>query len=377
MNSGDSADDGDGPQASASIKKVEPMKKYLLALAAFVGAGTVSAQSSVTIFGVVDAAYRSATTSGVGTTNSVISGGFSSSRYGFRGQEDLGGGLSASFWLESFLAVDTGAATPAGFQRRSTVSLSGSDWGEVRLGRDYTPTHSNWSRYDPFNYVGIGAVQLLILSATGTTPVTAAFGANPNTVQRIGNGIQYILPRNAWGIDGGLVYAFGEGGTAANDQHNGKGARIGYASGPILVSFAHMRTSNNLTTGDFKDTALAGSYNTGFLSVSGGVRRLQYLNSKQNNYLLAASMPLGVHELKASWNRAVFGGSVGAVSIANDRADQYAVGYVYNLSKRSRLYATYAKINNKGNARFVIQGALAGAAGARSSGFETGINHEF
>lgn len=366
-----------GPQASTRIKKAEPMKKYVFALAAFVAAGTVTAQSSVTVFGVVDAAYRFANTSGVGSTNSIISGGFSSSRYGFRGREDLGGGLSASFWLESFLNVNTGAATPAGFQRRSTVSLAGSDWGEVRLGRDYTPTHTSWSRYDPFGYVGIGAVQLLILSATGTTPVTAAFGTNPNTVQRIGNGVQYILPRNAWGIEGALVYAFGEGGTAANDQHNGKGARIGYESGPVSVSLAHMRTSNNLTTGDFKDTALAGSFNADFVRVSGGVRRLQYLNSKQNNYLVAASIPLGVHELKASWNRAAFGGSVGAVSIANDRTDQYAVGYVYNLSKRSRLYATYAKINNKGKARFVIAGALDGTAGARSSGLETGINHEF
>jgi predicted porin len=353
-------------------------RKKLIALAVAALAGAASAQtSSLTVFGVADAAVRRANTDGVGGITSLVSGSYSSARFGFRGVEDLGGGLSASFWLESFLNLDSGAITPAGFQRRSTVSLASRNWGELRLGRDYTPTHSSWARYDPFGYVGIGAVQLLILSATGNTPVTYAFGANPNTVQRVSNGVQYFLPRNDWGVEGQIVHAFREGGTTANDQHQTTGGRIGVTKGAFSVSLAHMRTHNDLTFGYFKDTALAGSFDAGVARVSGGIRRLEYLSAKQDNYLLAAVVPLGVHELKASWNRADMSGAVRNTSIENDRADQYAVGYVYNLSKRSRLYATYATIHNKGGSRFVVPGAPAGTAGATSKGVEMGVNHDF
>ncbi|XAH24198.1 porin [Xylophilus sp. GW821-FHT01B05] len=340
-------------------------------------AGSACAQSSVTIFGVVDAAMRSAHTDNAGHVNSLVSGAYSSSRFGFRGQEDLGGGLSASFWLESFLNTDTGTTTPAGFQRRSTVSLSQRDWGELRLGRDYTPTHSNWARFDPFGYVGLGAVQLFALSATGNTPATAAFGTAPNTIQRANNGVQYLLPRNAWGLEGGLAANFGENGTAANDQHKSGGGRLGINLGPVFVSAATFNTHDDKTVGAFKDSALAASYDASLVRISGGVRRFEYQAARQNNYLLAAVIPVGVQEFKFSWNRASMDGRVGTVNISNDRADQFAVGYVYHLSKRTHAYTTLATIRNKGNSRFVVPGAPAGAAGVTSRGFELGVNHEF
>jgi predicted porin len=341
-------------------------------------ATTASAQSSLAVFGVADAAIRNAKSGPGGSVTQMVSGAYSSSRWGLRGQEDMGGGLRASFWLESFLSLDTGAITPQGFQRRSTVSLSDTSWGELRMGRDYTPTHSNWARFDPFGYVGIGAVQLFSLSATGNTPVTAAFGANPNTVQRANNGVQYLLPGNAWGLEGGLVYNFGEGGKAADDQHQSVGGRLGVKLGPVFVSGAMFNTKNDLTKGDtFKDSALAASYELPLVRISGGIRRFTFGGSRQNNLLLAAVVPVGVQEFKASWNRASMGGKVGATSIENDRADQFAVGYVYHLSKRSHLYSTVAVMKNKGNARFVVPGAPAGTAGVSSRGLEFGMNHEF
>lgn len=340
-------------------------------------AGHACAQSSVTLFGVVDSAVRSASTSGVGRVNGLVSGAYSSSRFGFRGQEDLGGGLAASFWLESFLNVDAGTTTPAGFQRRSTVSLSDRTWGELRLGRDYTPTHSNWARFDPFGYVGLGAVQLFALSAAGNTPVTAAFGAAPNTVQRASNGVQYLLPRNAWGVEGGITTTFAENGTAANDQHKSNGGRLGITLGPVFVSAATFKTQNDRTIGAFKDSAFAASWNASFVRLSAGVRRFEYQNATQNNYLLGAVFPVGVQEFKVSWNRADFGGRVGNVSIEDNRADQLALGYVYHLSRRTHLFSTVSSIRNKGNSRFVVPGAPAGTAGAKSHGIELGINHEF
>src|ERR1700761_382453 len=152
------------------------MKKSLVALAALAVAGVASAQSSVTLFGVVDASItgfrvQSQTPFGVTVTknqNTLSNSGENSSRLGFRGTEDLGGGLAASFWLEAGLNNNdgTGAATGGGldFNRRSTVSLSGA-FGEVRLGRDYTPTFWNDTVFDPFGTNGVGTN--LITNASG------------------------------------------------------------------------------------------------------------------------------------------------------------------------------------------------------------------
>lgn len=353
--------------------------KTSIPLALAVLAGSAGAQSSsVVVFGVVDAAVRQANTNAVGGITSLVSGAYSSSRWGFRGQENLGGGLSASFWLESFLNIDTGTQTPAGWQRRSTLSLTSNTLGEIRMGRDYTPTHQNWARFDPFGYVGIGSNQLLILSATGNTPATSAFGANPNDIQRANNGLQYLLPKNPLGVEGGVVVTAREGGLSANDQHKAWGGRLGVSFGPAFVQAAALTTHDSSATSAFKDMGLAGSYTTSYVRLSGGVRRLAYKTSAQNNFLVGMVFPVGVHEIKASWNRAQMHGNVGTVNIDKDRTDQYAVGYVYNLSKRSRLFATAGMMRNAGNARFVIPGAPAATRGGLTSrGFEAGMNHEF
>jgi predicted porin len=132
------------------------MKKSLLALAALTAfAGAASAQSSVTLFGIVDAGVARLSAGGK-TKTGMTNSGYNSSRLGFRGVEDLGGGLQAGFWLEGQLTNDDGnAAGKLNFQRRSTVSLMGG-FGEIRLGRDYTPTFWNTTVYDPFGTNGVG-----------------------------------------------------------------------------------------------------------------------------------------------------------------------------------------------------------------------------
>ena len=126
------------------------MKKSLVALAALAVVSAASAQSSVTLFGVVDAMVGSYKTDSIGTATKMNTSGLSSSRLGFRGVEDLGGGMSAGFWLEAGINPDSGigqgsttnnqaSTTNNGglvFNRRSTLSLMGG-FGEVRLGRDY------------------------------------------------------------------------------------------------------------------------------------------------------------------------------------------------------------------------------------------------
>ena len=137
------------------------MKKTLIALAVLAAAGAASAQSSVVLFGIVDATIAHGS-GNVSNKTFLTNSGYNSSRLGFRGVEDMGGGMNAGFWLEAGLSNDDGqgagtnsnnqaagsGASVAGrqgltFNRRSTVSLGGS-WGEIRLGRDYTPQF--WSR---------------------------------------------------------------------------------------------------------------------------------------------------------------------------------------------------------------------------------------
>ena len=131
------------------------MKKSLLALAALTAfAGVASAQSSVTLFGLVDLNVRGVD-NGIGTRSTLNQDGLGSSQIGFRGVEDLGGGLKAGFWIEGGMSPDTGG-TGQNWQRRSTVSLMGG-FGEIRLGRDYTPTFWNHTVFDPFGTNGVGS----------------------------------------------------------------------------------------------------------------------------------------------------------------------------------------------------------------------------
>lgn len=124
-----------------------------IAVAALIAlAPSAWAQSSVTVFGVADLAARSVSSEGTGATRSLTSGGNSTSRIGFRGVEDLGGGLSAGFHLEAGMSLDTGSSVSATqfFDRRSTVSLTSRALGEVRAGRDYVPTYVSWTPLRPF-----------------------------------------------------------------------------------------------------------------------------------------------------------------------------------------------------------------------------------
>ncbi len=143
------------------------MKKSSFILGALCAlTGAAFAQSSVTIFGVVDLNARYIKNGDVKTKQLGFDG-LSASRLGFRGIEDLGGGLKAGLWIESALNPDTGT-TPARFwHRRSTVSLLGG-FGELRLGRDLVPTHTAWGGIDSYGGLGLGDPGILPLLRGGS-----------------------------------------------------------------------------------------------------------------------------------------------------------------------------------------------------------------
>ncbi len=338
-----------------------------------------AAQSNINISGILDLAARSVSNQGVGSMTSMVSGSNSTSRLIFSGREDLGGGLSAGFHLEHGLLADTGSQAATKFwDRRSTVSLAHKTLGELRLGRDFVPTYSNWSRYDPFAYVGVARTANLV-SASPVGPIRAAFGSNANTTVRSDNALQLLLPAGLAGLEGGLMLAPGEGGAVASGLAKLVGLRLGYAGQGFGVSAARTTSQNSQTTsGKFHDTAVGGHVDLANLRLSGAWREFRLTTSKQTLLLLGATASFGLHEFKASWTRADMSGQVGATAIGANDASQWGLGYVYNLSKRTALYASAAQINNAGAARFVISdGAPGMVAGGRSRGYEAGLRHRF
>ncbi len=340
------------------------MKKSLLALAALTAfAGVASAQSSVTAFGIVDLAARNVKNGNAGSIKSLSPAGQATSRLGFRGIEDLGGGLRAGFWLEGQLDPDTGG-TGYNFARRSTVSLMGS-FGEIRLGRDLNPSYTSIGAFDPFNYVGVASIANIrgqFVSLGGAT-----------TGVRTSNSIAYYLPAMG-GLYGAFMVGAGEG-TTGNKY---MGGRLGYAAGPLNVSVATAKTSKTGTmVDDLTSTNVGASFNFGFATIGAAYEKSDYSTLDSKLATIYTTVPMGKGVFKAQYSRS--GGST------NYDATQFGLGYVYSLSKRTSLYTNYGSINNEGNAagtvgaNFTSSGT--GPAGMRrgqtSTGYEFGVRHDF
>lgn len=360
------------------------MKKSLIALAVLAAAGTASAQSSVTLFGVVDAALQHVSHSGGASGTRMVQGQNTRSNFGLRGTEDLGGGMAASFWIEADVAVDdgtggatntnnqstgaAGGATGLVFNARSTVSLSGG-WGEVRLGRDYTPAFRSISAFDPFGTRGSGTNQ--ILNSTGVL-------ANAQTSVRASNSIGYFLPAMG-GAYGEFKYWLGENasnagtppGTTSKDGR-GAGLRLGYASGPFNVAIAYDRTK--YAAGDYTQSNIGGSWDFGMAKVMAVVERDKSGPVTGKGYELGGIVPVGAGDIKLSFARYRTDATA-----ANPTAKKLALGYVHNLSKRTALYVTYARVRNSGGSAAPVQNGAFGAPAANgsSTGYDLGLKHSF
>lgn len=358
------------------------MKKSLLALAALgMFAGAASAQSSVTLFGIVDAGVARLTqksTTGSKSVTGMTNSGLNSSRLGFRGVEDLGGGLRAGFHIEGQLFNDTGTGSSAtagyDFQRRSTVSLMG-NFGEVRLGRDYTPTFSNVSAYDPFGTNGVGTSM--------ATSMLNGLGIATQGNTRVNNSIGYWLPSNLGGFVGNLIYSLPENTSGTRKANQYFGFRAGYAAGPLSVTGAYGDNTSALEANDVKYMSVGASYDAGVVKPMGyWAREKADGGARIDAFLLGVTVPLGQGELRASAARYDIKKDAQGLNRRNDW-DKYAIGYGYNLSKRTQLYGTYAMVRNKnGQTKLVTNNGLAFTGvtplgGKNATGLEAGIRHSF
>lgn len=326
-------------------------------------AGAAQAQSSVTITGNIDVNVR--TVRNNDTVHTISTNGPSASNISFRGVEDLGGGLKASFWLESTVGADTGAGGgPNGllWDRKATLGLQGTQWGELRMGRDYVATYANISRYDPLKANGVG-------NANNLEPTTNSLGSTASTLLRSNNTISYFTPSTLGGFFAHAMYAPGE--TTGNRY---RGLRVGYAAGKAEIAVSYGATVGDAAGNEFKVVNIGGVYDFGFIRPMAFWQKGTYLARRQDNYLVGAIVPTGVGEVRFSYQNA---DQSGAGTDAND-AKQMAVSYFHPLSKRTALYATVSKVSNSGTQTYRASGSGGPLApGGNSTGTEFGIQHSF
>lgn len=352
------------------------MKKTLLALSLLAGfAGAAAAQSTVTLFGIVDANLRRIDND-VAKVNQLGTDGLSSSRLGFRGTEDLGGGLKAGFWLEAALNPDEGTTNSSGkfWHRRATVSLE-SPLGEVRLGRDFAPTYTGISDFDAFGDNGVGKFSNLQSRLTATAAPATPGAAVVNTNSRLDNEVQYFLPKDIGGVYGVVAVAAGEG-TIGNKY---VGGRVGYQGFGLNVSVSYGETNATAADDKYKLGTLGASYDFGFLRLMGSYTNIKLLTREEKLAVLGLTAPVGSGVIRASVGKAdLSGGAAGTNTADNADATLFAVGYVHNLSKRTALYGTYSQIDNEGAQTMGVGSTTPALPGGRkSTGIEFGLRHSF
>lgn len=351
------------------------MKHTLIALAALTCAATASAQSSVTLFGVLDASITRLSSDTANNTG-MANGELSSSRLGFRGTEDLGGGLKAGFWLEGSIGVDNGGSSYR-FDRRSTVSLLG-HFGEIRLGRDKLASYLNIEAFDPFGDIGVGGNGLNNMLGSATGAEGTAEGSHP---KRSSNILSYISP-NYGGFHGQLQYSFGERPSNQGNSDRGKAitGRLGYQAGNLDVALGYGEMSGGTDTVEttYKAYNLGASYDFGMVKPMLLLASERGAGRRVDAWTLGAVAPLGAAgEVRVAWTR------FNTKNVTAGDTDKLAIGYVHKLSKRTAMYAMVARVSNEDNATrgfATSSSALTSptiTAGDSATGYSVGVRHTF
>ena len=355
-----------------------PLRRVAVAAAVLLAnMSSVHAQSTVTLYGVVDAGilYTSKTLSlstgqNAGHQVSMITGGHTPSLFGLKGTEDLGGGIKALFALESGIDVSNGGFADSNgnlFGRQAWVGLS-SDYGVVKAGVQYSPFALSLIATDArdASYFGSG-VPIYV----GSVGVTGIFNANA---------ISYTTPTIA-GFQGSAMLALG--GIAGNFQAGHQySASLNYSFGPALISAAMYSgnaggtasTTPVPSTVQFTGRTIGGSYRYDRLTVKAGFV----------NYKVAGSFDNRVYEGGAAYALTpalTIDAGAWYTSDGNDTSNHSilaATGVVYSLSKATSLYGQFAYVNNHGkmNTGVSTNGALYGVSGT-TIGATAGIRHLF
>ncbi|MDI3509770.1 porin [Hydrogenophaga bisanensis] len=288
------------------------MKKTLIALAAVAVSGAAMAQSSVTLYGIADVVIHK----DKGESAKMSSGGVSTSRWGIKGSEDLGGGLKANFNFEQGLNLTDGSLRGDGFNRQAFVGFSGG-FGEVKLGK-------MWNAYDDI----VGATSPLFdagaLTTNNIAPSYVLEAGNPN------NAVYYATP-SFGGFSGAVSTTFKTGATNArvNAFH------VKYEGGPVFVGVAYEQQKDD--TGDLaKLTRVSGSYDFGAAKLLASYGQVKDVSK---DFTLGVDVPLSsALVLSAGLTRVDVDGEDG-------NPTRFGMAVNYALSKRTSVYTGFNKDN--------------------------------
>ncbi len=363
------------------------MKKLLIASAALaMVAGTVQAQSSVTISGRIDQSIGSYKTEAANTGASrVNSNTYATSRLTFAGTEDLGGGMRAGFFLETGTVPDTGKGTAASaantlFDRESNMFISGG-FGEIRIGKittDFTDSdvfvNATTSHVAGMNQALVGSA---IDGSNTRVKVESASGDSAN------NTIQYTFPVFN-GIKAQVFRSESASSISATTGSEVTGESLGVAEG---FSIRYTQGKLKATVGQVstrvagagkveKATSMGASYDFGVVRV-GAIRAVRDNTDTTANDKGTADVFSVAYPVNAKVTL------VGAYhNYSNDKASTYdgkatVIGATYDFSKRTAAYVTYATSKNESTGNYSVSGQVGTTAGADEKITSVGIKHFF
>jgi predicted porin len=347
------------------LEKIE-MKKTLVAIAAM--AAVTGAMADATIYGTLEQTYTSGSTSTDGVlsskTTSIGEYQMGTSLIGFKGSEDLGSGMKASYLYEMGMNLQTSATAP--LNRQAYVGLSGG-FGALRIGKQYSSSFNNLVSADPG-----GAT-----SAPGALWVAVNVSNNGSeSPLRQDSGIQYDLPTIASGLKITLtkVVAGHDTSDAGSKVGDSQGYALNYASGPLNVGYtADSTKSQNIMFGtattvvtavdgtSTKQNTLAAGYDLGMAKVSYSDAKVMNNGAGIKASMFALSAPVGGANLFVSSST----GKIITTSESKLKGMQY--GFNYALSKRTVAYYHAGKttVTTSSNSQTSIKG------------YGIGIHHSF
>jgi len=355
------------------------MKKSLIALAVISATGSAFAQSSVSIYGIMDGGYNQVTTTNatedvkVRASGGNANGAWASNRLGFRGTEDLGGGTTANFMYELGLAAGTNGNLGTTDVRSSWISLANKGLGEVAIGRQYNPIFLTSASLDAgrANNVTFGRVLYGQIATVRTSG-----GINYTSPNFNGFVVKAMVGQNE--VDNTLLASGVTTPNAANASV--MGGNISYTLGDLNLQAATHKTdlTTSGTAGDKTESMFGGTYTMGNIKVlamygstkvkdgvgAQSAKREGYQLGLQASLNGAFNTPGGI-DLFATYGSA----DVQAGSSSVERSTEGTqVGGMYNLSKRTGVYAAYGKTS----------GTLTGTVfAAKGNEFALGVRHSF
>jgi predicted porin len=329
------------------------MKKTLIALAVLGVAGMAQAQSSVTIYGAVDINYKKESGSSVTMDERY------NNRLGFMGQEALGGGLYATFQLEHRFQLQAGKDNNGrgDFEGAANVGLKG-NFGQVRFGRVNELSTETYRQIDPFQQYGVAGMFESYLRGNdgeGRLSYTARYDSLNYSGFKFG--ASYTVKNNT---DAAMGYP--------GAPNNGWAVSGTYTNGPVYVVANYNKAVNST---DSYNWNLGGAYAFGPAKLSLGYEQTELemgLPAQQKNWIVGLAYTVGYGVVNASYNDGRTRADVGPLDL---RLKQYALGYTYNLSKRTAVYANYAHL------KLDVSGIQDLPISASESKYELGITHKF